>query len=467
MECRVPYSQQFTPVQTPLHRLLPILRQKAGARSDLRQALAAAFFKTTTDPLKMAGNTLISLRTFHIIDKNGALTDFGNEIISYQGQEDTAHKALAKHILINLNGLGIVETLREMASAGLEPMLKNLPGELAQRGIKASNNSSDLSAVLDWLRKGGVLNNYEVIDSAYKELIGTQTRTLDALKSLSREQIAFVRALIALNISDWVPYNMIGKHAEGIYPGEVAYNWKDVVGRILFPLREAGLIEVRKKAKQSLTFPSGRGGKPTDVRPTKKLEDEISAPLLESLYRAAGFATVRELRSLSMKDIVDDIRQKDHKDKRGKALEHFVVRLCQLLDLEFMGWRETDQSLTGGGEIDAMFHSRRLVYSRWQIQCKVGAITLEAVAKEVGMQQISLANIILIVGTEKATDSAKVYRDKVISKNNLNIILIDGPLLDRVIKNQEEIVPILNNQAYNSFKQKPAPLNLRMSPPSL
>ncbi len=126
-----------------------------------------------------------------------------------------------------------------------------------------------------------------------------------------------------------------------------------------------------------------------------------------------------------------------------------------------MGWRETDIAIAGGGEIDAMFHSARLIYSRWQIQCKVGAISLEAVAKEVGMQKVSLANVILIVGTERATESAITYRNKVISKSNLNIILIDGLALDRVIKNPGEMFAVLKQQAFDALKLKPFPLGMK------
>ena len=68
-----------------------------------------------------------------------------------------------------------------------------------------------------------------------------------------------------------------------------------------------------------------------------------------------------------------------------------------LLDLEFLDWRTTDREVAAGGEVDALLHAARLIYSRWQVQCKVGPITLEAVAKEVGMQSVTLANVVLVV----------------------------------------------------------------------
>lgn len=461
MKSRVPYSQQFTPDQTPLNRLLPILRQAPDDPTKLREAVASAFFKETASPSKLAGNTIISLKTYGILDEKGSHSDFGKELIVCQGNETAAYPLIAKRILLKLDGIGIVESLREMQQAGVRADLKSLPVELGKRGIKASQNSSDLSGVLNWLRQAAVLNGYNVDELVYGDLIGTHVGMLQILKTLEVGEVAFLRAMVALNITDWVPYNVVCTHAEDLYPGEIHFNWKDVVGKILYPLQKAGLIEIRKKEKMSKETPAGRGGKVTDVRPTKKFENEVSVPLLEPMYKSAGFSKIREILSLSMVDLVARIKQAGDNHERGKALEHFTVRLCQLLDLEFMGWRETDIAIAGGGEIDAMFHSARLIYSRWQIQCKVGAISLEAVAKEVGMQKVSLANVILIVGTERATESAITYRNKVISKSNLNIILIDGLALDRVIKNPGEMFAVLKQQAFDALKLKPVPLGMK------
>ncbi|PYU95540.1 MAG: hypothetical protein DMG25_03955 [Acidobacteria bacterium] len=148
MELRVPYTQQFSPQQTPLKRLLPVVRQNSGEVKRLRSAIGAAFFKDKADPGKLAGNTLIALRAHGIISAGGAdLTDFGKQLVSMRGSEDQAHRLMAKHILVDLDGMGIVETLREMKRADLKISLTTLPDELRQRGYQVSDNSSDLSSV--------------------------------------------------------------------------------------------------------------------------------------------------------------------------------------------------------------------------------------------------------------------------------------------------------------------------------
>lgn len=457
MSTRVPYSQQFTPEQTPLKRLIPVLRQNAGKEGKLKGAIAATFFKGKASPDKLAGNAIISLKTYGIIESDGTLAPFGKQLVATQGDLPAAHTLLAKRILVDMNGVAIMETLREMAAAGLKIELKSLPDELQQRGIEASSNSSDLSGVFGWLREGQVLlNKYDVNDARYSALTGMPAGTLQALKNLNSEQIALLRAMVALNVTDWTPYNTVCKHAEALYSGEIRYNWKDIVKAVLQPLQDAGLIEIRKKAKQDQDTPEGRGGKPTDVKPTGKFDKEIAEPLLSALYKSAGYSEIRAIRSKALADIVADTESTDT-NKSGKALEFLAIRLCQLLDLDFMGWRETDEELAGGGEVDALLHSARLTYSRWQVQCKVGKVTLEAISKEVGMKEVTLANVILVVGTKKATDSALTFRQKIVSSSNLNIIIIDGPLLATTIKEPSAIIDILYEQAPGALSRLPAP----------
>jgi len=464
---RVPYSQQFTPEQTPLKRLIPILRQNESNPAKLKKAIASAFFREKASPEKLAGNTIISLKTYGIIDGTGALTAFGKQLAAAQGNLPLAHQLMAKRILVDMNGVDIVETLREMAAAGLKIELKTLPDELQRRGIEASNSSSDLSGILAWLREAGVLaSKYEVNDDRYSTLIGTPSETLQALKNLSKGQVAFLRSLVALNVTEWVPYNTICKQAEALYSGEIRYNWKDIVAEVLRPLQDAGLIEIRKRAKLDQTTPEGRGGKPTDVKPTGKFEKEIAEPLLTALYKSAGYAEIRTIRSQALTDIVAGIEQGTDQNRRAKALEVLAIRLCQMLDLEFLGWRETDEEVAGGGEVDALLHAARLTYSRWQVQCKVGPVALSAVAKEVGMKDVTLANVILVVGTKKATEGAQTYRRKIISTSNLNIIIIDGPLLQTIIRDPSQLVDVLRRQAQNALKLKPNIERIRSMPPS-
>ncbi len=468
---KVPYTQQFSPAQTPLQKLLPILRENTGTgKADkLKKAIASAFFKSTTDPGKIAANTLSSLRHYSIIDEADTLLDFGKELVACQGNEDEAHRLLAKRILFDFDGIALVETLKEMTAGGLKIKLASLPTELRQRGFDdVSENSSDLSGVLGWLRAANVLKGYKVSPAEYQTLVGASENTLAATRGLNTEQIAFLKAMLALNVQDWTPYNDIVKHAEELYSGQLHFNWKEIVGTVLRPLKIAKLIEIRRKEKVDKRTPEGRGGKVADVKPTNTFEKEFAEPLLNALYRSAGFAEIRAIRSKSLDEIVAEIKQDKDTHKRGKALELLAIRLCQMLDLEFMGWRETDIEIAGGGEVDAMLHSSRLIYSRWQVQCKIGRIHMEAVAKEKGMQDITLANVILIVGTGTVTKGASEFRKKIVSSTNLNIIFIDGHSLGRILKNPAALIELFRQQARDALSLKPtsSSIGLKGTPPT-
>lgn len=465
MTLRVPYAQQFSPEQTPLGKLLPILRTNKANKSALKKAIASAFFAGKADPAKLAGNTLVSLGVFGIFHGE-KLTEFGERLVGLQGNVKAAHTMLAKRLLLDLDGKGIVDTLQEMAEAGLEISLQTLPGELRARGYDTSSNSSDLSGVLNWLRAAEVLKNYAVSRSRLAEIIGVPSVSLDAMKNLNREQVAFLRAMVCLNVSDWYAYDAILSYAKNLYPGEVRYNEKQIVDSVLAPLKAAGFIDFRKQKKQDAATPEGRGGKAAEVLPTNKFQQGVAEPLLEAIFRSAGFAEIRQIRGKSLADIVADVKQLSDPQKSGKALEWLAVRLCTLLDLDFMGWRETDVDIAAGGEVDAMLHSARLIYSRWQVQCKVGPTTLEAVAKEVGMSNVTLANVILIVSTKRATDSAVKYRGKIVSSSSLNIIFIDGPALERIIKNNAALLEILREQAEDALHLKKTTFAKTSSGPS-
>lgn len=452
---RLPYSQQFSPGQTPLKKLLGVLRSSLK-RGNLKAAIAASFFKENTDSEKLAGNTISALRSWGIISPTAdSLTAFGKQLMDLQGSIAEAHRLLARRFLRELGGTILVETLREMKSASIPISLHSLPPELRTRGLSVSDNSSDLSSICAWLREANVLKDkYDVNIPTYENLTGTSIRTLDAMRGLNATQICFLQALLAMNATDWTPYNDVARYAEGLFPGEVTFNWKTIGTAVLNPLQKAGLVELRKSQKQDAGKPEGRGGKPSEVRPTTRFETEVAEPLLMLTLRVSSRAEVRKLRSESLATIWSETASNDA-NIRGNALERLAVRLCQMLSLDYMGIRETDEAVTGGGEVDAMMESARLVYSRWQVQCKTGNVTFGAVAKEVGMHTVSLANVILIISTGVATDSAKTFRKQIVATTHLNIIFITKSELNSIIEDPSHLPRILKEQALEALSLKP------------
>jgi hypothetical protein len=437
---RIPYTQQFAPASTPLMKLLAILRQHEGKTSALTTAISSAFFKGSKTPDEMARNTLISLR-FHGVLADADLTNFGKQLVAIN-DEQAAHEALARNILLNLHGVTLVETLREMQTAGIKCTLGSITDELKKRGFDASDNSSDLSGVLNWLRQAGVLKDYAINDEKLGTLIGATPKTLEALKNLSAAQIAFLRALVALGVTDWTPHNKIVQHAEQLYSGQVTYNWKDIDRSILQPLVKEQLIEVRKAPKST---GDSRGGKAADVRPTDKCQKEIAEPILKPLYQAAGTKDIRKIRSYPLPQLVADIRQKRDDQLRGEALEILAIRICQILDLDFGGWRETDEDVMG--QVDAFMYSSRLVHTRWQIRCKAGPVTVDDIATEIGLTHWFGTNVVVIASIESIDPRAEAFAEIVRTRRPIHVVLLSGKALEMANENANEIMKSIRHQA--------------------
>ena len=95
---------------------------------------------------------------------------------------DEARQSLARNILTKLGGFQVVEALREMKAGGHKVSLVALTDELSRRGLKVSNNSSDLSGVCGWLREAGVLKEWDIVEDAYTAIMGTTPKTIAAFR---------------------------------------------------------------------------------------------------------------------------------------------------------------------------------------------------------------------------------------------------------------------------------------------
>ena len=138
----------------------------------------------------------------------------------------------------------------------------------------------------------------------------------------------------------------------------------------------------------------------------------------------------------------------------GLALEALAFKLMQILDLDYMATRLRGEQ-TGGAEVDLLFESSRLIYSRWQIQCKnTNTVTLDPVAKEVGLTHFLKSNVIMVVTSGNFTNSAREYANAVMRDSNLNIVLLYGNDLDKIAKSPTMIVDILNREAKRAMEIK-------------
>src|SRR5690606_20201883 len=109
-------------------------------------------------------------------------------------------------------------------------------------------------------------------------------------------------------------------------------------------------------------------------------QNDVLKPIIANLVQLSELTSAEVNRPFE-----DVVRELDHADRhvKGKALEIFAVWIIRLLGLRFSKWRYKDAKGTGGGEVDVIAASDKIVYSRWQIQCKnTKKVDIDVIAKE-------------------------------------------------------------------------------------
>jgi site-specific DNA-methyltransferase (cytosine-N4-specific) len=174
--------------------------------------------------------------------------------------------------------------------------------------------------------------------------------------------------------------------------------------------------------------------------------------LLNALDQQIGIE-LRPLLRKSIAEILEDVKSQDRYVK-GLALEALAFHLMRLVDLKYVATRLRGAA-TGGAEVDLIFEGVRLLFSRWQIQCKnTGTVSLDDVAKEVGLTFQLKSNVVMVVSTGDLSSDARQYAQVVMQTSNIDIVLLDSHDLARIAENPALIGDILNREAKRAMKIK-------------
>jgi site-specific DNA-methyltransferase (cytosine-N4-specific) len=214
---------------------------------------------------------------------------------------------------------------------------------------------------------------------------------------------------------------------------------------VLNALEEAGYITATKTT-------TGRGAKPFDVAPTAKVQAEIIGPLLDQL-RGHIDPKLLDLLTKPLATILTEIDSPD-RHMAGLALEALAFKIMRSLAMDYVATR-LRASATGGAEVDLVFHSARLVYSRWQVQCKNTArVSLDDVAKEVGLTHFLKSTVIVVITTGEIGGEARRYANKIMTDSNLAIVMIDRGDLDGITSNPAYVVDVFRREAEHAMTLK-------------
>ena len=277
------------------------------------------------------------------------------------------------------------------------------------------------------------------------QVLGAESKEFEALATFTPEQRAYLKALANMGGSGLHFSNDVEKLATATYG--INFNEKNLPKQVLYRLRDAGYITLEPGTKQP-----GRGAKPFMVTATSKLTVDVITPLVEQLEQQTH-ADIRPLLRRPLAEIRKELNSQD-RNVRGLALETLAFKLMRLIDLSYVATRLRGSS-TGGAEVDLIFQSTRLVFSRWQVQCKNTArVSLDDVAKEVGLTHFLKSNAVVMVSTGDIGGEARRYANKIMADSNLCIVMVDGNDIAVIEKNPAAIVDVFNREARHAMDLK-------------
>lgn len=445
----LPFGSEFSPNQISLPEVLQFASQHGGDWKAFENAVYGRYFKgnktSEYNRRKLANNTKLGMIAYGIVDREARLTEFGNKLLACP-DDKSRYELLGRYILLNLHGMNLVQCILDMNAAGETVDLISLRERLEERGIHYPRGGKHPSMMRLWLAKAGVFDDsgYRVNEAVLQKLAGTSADDFNVLAMLSKEQQTFLKALANLPAGEYAS-NEIEKLATTSFG--VKFNEKNLPKQVLYPLEEAGYITLIRGTKDG-----GRGAKPFMVKATPKFVADVITPLIAQLEKQLT-PELRPFLRKPLAEIVDELGV-SNKHVRGLALEALCINLMRLLDLQYVATRLRG-TVTGGAEVDVIFDSSRLVFSRWQVQCKnTSNVSLDDVAKEVGITHFLKSNVIVVVTTGQIGNEARRYGNKIMTDSNLAIVLIDGRDLKGIILSPCSIVDVFRREARHAMRLK-------------
>ena len=446
----LPFGSEFSPSQIELAKVLELAKKHGGDWRAFEASVYETYFKnygsSEKNRRKLANNTKLGMIAYGVIERDATLTELGDKLYALRENPAKLHEALARHILRELLGMTFVQTVLDMQIAGETVTHVPLREWLEERGVHVPRGGKHPSVMRLWLEKSGVfLDGWRVNRTRLQEVLGASLAEVEALAMLSGQQKAYLKALA--NIGGPGPYasneiEMLARASLGI-----KFNEKSLPKDVLYPLREAGYIDLKRGTKKT-----GRGAKPFLVTPTEKFDAEVLAPLLKQLDQQIA-PQLRPLLRKTLAAILTDLDSKNRYD-RGLALEALAFKLMRLVDLHYVGTRVRGEA-TAGAEVDLLFEGARLLFSRWQVQCKnTKTVDLNDVAREVGLTRVLNSNVIVIVTTGRISSGARKYANEIMKTSNLNIVMIDGRDLSWITDNPPAVVDVFKREAEYAMEIK-------------
>lgn len=440
---KIPYGADFSPEKIEIEDVLSLASSCEGKTTEkFINEIADKYFKKNCS---MANNCKNSMVSYEILEQGGgiALSSFGKELIAMESKVEI-YEAMAKRILTYHNGLMLIEAIRIRNQGGKKPTLESIAEILNQMGCeRLSKTNKHVPTMKKWLEKANVLNGWNIKENQLERLMGMKNEDVEVLRDLNHMQASFIKALCNTGSDDYQNSIKIRNLATASY--NVEFPAKNFSSAIINPLVEKKLIE-KKTSKGT------HGGNASEVKLVESVKADVLAPVLEQIETVGGKEVIKYFQK-SLVELRKEINSSNTHVK-GLALEAFAIKMMKIIDLDFIGTR-VKGSETGGAEVDVLFDTTRLNYSRWQVQCKnTSKVTTDHVAKEVGLSHMLKTNVIVLLTTGQATLDAKRYAASIMKDMNLCIIFIEEDDINEILSSPTSIVEILNRESNNAKRIK-------------
>lgn len=459
-ELHLPEANEFSPGQIQLGRVLTLVAENKGDREAIVEAIRSEFFSTSaakrTDPAERlkqqrtrANNVLIGMKGYGLFSlETNSLTPSG-ELLLKEEDEPARLQAFALLILRTRHGLDVLEAVRDLRLRGTRITKESLAAELRKRGFRLPRATTHHTKLIQWLREAGLVDaEYQIDQEKVDALVGIASATLSDLALLTRPQRAFLttlRRMVAGRPGEDIPAKTV-IDAAVLEHGPI-FKEDQLRAQIFAPLEKQEWVAMSAGA-------GGRGGKSGTILPTTKL---LGLDIEELTGTPFGDIPpdVRKGLNRPLTEIFRDL-DSDDKHVKGIALELLALKIVTDLNLTPISVRLRGVR-TGGAEVDVIAEASHLTFSRWLIQCKNirGSVTLNALAKEVGLATLLRAHLVVIATTGKFGRTVQEFADELTRTSWLQVLLMDGELLRKYMSlGARVLMEFAQESAIDTMKKK-------------
>ena len=205
----IPVGTQFSPNLVDLKAFLASIVTHSGDKAAMQAAVWNPPVRTTPatgTPTRRRGSLpLEAARQYGLLDETYSATDLSRRLAALE--DPNLSDEFARHILLRLRGLRVVEAVLEMTRDGLRITGDSLAEYLTNQGVRVTIHNTAINSMRMWLDRAGVFaeKSWAVDVARLEALIGLSRPEIAALTGLNEEQQAFLLALCRINPSGEYP----------------------------------------------------------------------------------------------------------------------------------------------------------------------------------------------------------------------------------------------------------------------